>query len=180
MLRVLSVWRSRNSTSIPNPRDSTSSFNALPGVAFAYTGLKYTTLYGGYHRGITTKVLRNEDFPVDDEIGDNFSLGVRSSAFKGLDFEVAGFYQLFERLPVRRILLAVTADREFGRSSRGDDQRHRAVRTSQLAPFTGGPLNFFTEGNYTYARSVLEKAIPSMATTTAAIGFRKCPGMLRP
>src|SRR5690606_16734255 len=57
-----------------------SSFNALPGIAFAYTGLNRTTVFGGYHRGMSTGVLRNEDFPAPDEIGDNFNLGLRSNA----------------------------------------------------------------------------------------------------
>ncbi len=142
----------------PNPRDSTSSFNALPGVAFAYTGLKYTTLYGGYHRGITTKVLRNEDFPVDDEIGDNFSLGMRSSAFKGLDFEVAGFYQLFENFQFGKSFSGL-ADREFGEAQEVTISGVELYGRLNSQPYTGGPLNFFTEGNYTYARSVLDKAI---------------------
>ncbi len=81
----------------PNPAsESTSNFNALPGVSFAYTGLNRTTIFGGYHRGLTTLVLRNEDFPVDDEIGDNFNLGFRTTAIKGLEFEAAGFYQLLQ------------------------------------------------------------------------------------
>jgi Fe(3+) dicitrate transport protein len=54
---------------------------------------------------MSTGVLRNEDFPVDDEIGDNFNLGIRSTAIEGLDFEVAGFYQNPEKLSVRCVVL---------------------------------------------------------------------------
>ena len=71
-------------------------------------------VYGGYHRGMTTDVLRNEDFPAPDEIGDNFNLGLRSSAIKGFDFEVAGFYQLLPGLPVRRSFSAIAGDRSSG------------------------------------------------------------------
>ena len=50
--------------------------NVLPGVALAYTGLYRSTVYGGYHRGLSMHVLREEAFPAKDEIGDNFQIGV--------------------------------------------------------------------------------------------------------
>lgn len=142
----------------PNPHDSTSSFNALPGVAFAYTGLYRSTVFGGYHRGLTTNVLRNEDFPSPDEIGDNFSIGLRSSAIKGFDFEVVGFYQLFEDFQYGESFSSVTGDREFGRAEEVEVKGVELYGRLNSQPFTGGGLNFFAEGNYTYARSTLEKA----------------------
>jgi Fe(3+) dicitrate transport protein len=143
----------------PNPaRDSTSSFNALPGVAFAYTGLYRSTVYGGYHRGLTTAVLRNEDFPADDEIGDNFNIGLRSSAIKGFDFEVAGFYQLFENFQYGESFSAITGDREFGRADEVEISGVELYGRLNSQPFTGGPLNLFAEGNYTYARSIFKNA----------------------
>src|SRR5690606_10606869 len=45
------------------PKERYSNFNALPGIAFAYTGFYQSTVYGGYHRGMSTGVMRNEDFP---------------------------------------------------------------------------------------------------------------------
>ncbi|MCZ7594334.1 MAG: TonB-dependent receptor [Hyphomicrobium sp.] len=143
----------------PDPaRDSTSSFNALPGIAFAYTGFYRSTLYGGYHRGLTTNVLRNEDFPSPDEIGDNFNVGFRSSAIKGVDFEVAGFYQLFKDFQYGESFSAITGDREFGRADEVEISGVELYGRLNSQPFTGGPLNFFAEGNYTYARSILDKA----------------------
>jgi Fe(3+) dicitrate transport protein len=141
----------------PTPRDSTSSFNALPGVAFAYTGLYRSTVYGGYHRGLTTNVLRNEDFPSPDEIGDNFNVGWRSSAIKGFDYEVAGFYQLFKDFQYGESFSGL-ADREFGRADEVTISGVELYGRLNSQPFTGGPLNFFGEANYTYARSVLDKA----------------------
>jgi Fe(3+) dicitrate transport protein len=143
----------------PDPaRDSTSSFNALPGIAFAYTGLYRSTVYGGYHRGLTTAVLRNEDFPADDEIGDNFNIGLRSSAIKGFDFEVAGFYQLFENFQYGESFSAITGDRVFGRADEVENSGIELYGRLNSQPFTGGPLNLFAEGNYTYARSILKNA----------------------
>ena len=85
----------------------------LPGVAFSYgfgrkdipvdygsKALKpvekpkyYSTVYGGYHRGLTMGVLREAAFPPDDEIGNNYQIGLRSTALKGIQFDLAGFHQ---------------------------------------------------------------------------------------
>ncbi len=131
------------------------NFHVLPGVAFAYTGLNRTTIFGGYHRGMSTGVLRNEDFPVDDEIGDNFNLGLRTTAIKGLDFEVAGFYQILKDYQFGASF-SDAADRSFGRA---DEVHIRGVELFgrlNSQPFTGGSLNFFGEGNYTYSRGEFE------------------------
>jgi Fe(3+) dicitrate transport protein len=143
----------------PDPaRDSTSSFNALPGVAFAYTGLYRSTVFGGYHRGLTTNVLRNEDFPSPDEIGDNFNVGLRSSAIKGFNFEVVGFYHLFEDFQFGESFSSITGDREFGRADEAEVKGVELFGRLNSQPFTGGPFNFFGEANYTYQRGTLEKA----------------------
>ena len=142
----------------PNPRDGTSSFNALPGVAFAYTGFYRSTLFGGYHRGLTTNVLRNETFPSPDEIGDNFSVGLRSSAIKGFDFEVVGFYNLLKNFQYGESFASVTGDREFGRADEASIKGVELNGRLNSQPFTGGPFNFFAEGNYSYSRSTLDKA----------------------
>jgi Fe(3+) dicitrate transport protein len=144
----------------PVASESTSSFNALPGIAFAYTGLYRTTVYGGYHRGLTTSVLRNEDFPAPDEIGDNFNIGLRSSAVKGFDFEVAGFYQLFKDFQYGESFSGLS-DREFGRADEVTISGVELAGRLNSQPFTGGPLNFFAEANYTYSRSVMDKAFSS-------------------
>ncbi|WP_244534630.1 TonB-dependent receptor [Hyphomicrobium sp. CS1GBMeth3] len=143
----------------PDPaRESFSSFNALPGLSFAYSGFKRTTIFGGYHRGLTTTVLRNEDFPAPDEIGDNFNIGVRSSAIRGFDFEVVGFHHRFKDFQYGESFSAITGDREFGRAERAEITGVELYGRLNSQPFTGGNLNFFAESTYTYARSILEKA----------------------
>lgn len=143
----------------PDPaRESTSSFNVLPGISFAYTGFKRTTIYAGYHRGITTAVLRNEDFPVSDEIGDNFNLGLRSSAIRGLDFEVAGFYQRLNDFQYGESFSAITSDREFGRADDAEVTGIELAARLNSQPFTGGSFNVYAAGNYTYARGILKTA----------------------
>jgi Fe(3+) dicitrate transport protein len=141
----------------PSPAtESFSSFNALPGIAFAYTGFNRTTIFGGYHRGLTTGVLRNEDFPGKDEIGDNFNLGLRSSAIKGLDFEVAGFYQLIENYQYGASFSNVAGDRSFGTADEVEISGVELYGRLNSQPFTGGSLNFFGEAGYTYSRGVFK------------------------
>ncbi|MFA5950887.1 MAG: TonB-dependent receptor [Hyphomicrobium sp.] len=140
----------------PNPaQESFSSFNALPGISFAYTGLKRTTIFGGYNRGLTTAVLRNEQFPSEDEIGDNFSLGLRSTAIKGLDFEVAGFHQRIKNFQYADNFGDAT-DRSFGRADRVEISGVELAGRLNSHPFTGGPFNVFAEGNYSYTRGIFK------------------------
>ena len=141
----------------PNPAtESFSSFNALPGVAFAYTGFHKTTLFGGYHRGLTTDVLRNEDFPGKDEIGDNFNLGMRTSAFKGLELEAVGFYQMLENYQYGASFSNVAGDRSFGRADEVEIAGVELYGRINSQPFTGGSFNFYGESNYTYSRGVFK------------------------
>jgi Fe(3+) dicitrate transport protein len=138
--------------------DGTSSFHALPGISFAYTGFYRTTLFGGYHRGLSTAVLRNEDFPTPDEIGDNFQIGMRSTAFTGLEFEVAGFHQRLHDFQFGSTFSAA-GDRSFGRA---DEVHINGVELNgrlNSRPFTGGPFNLFGEANYTYNRAIIEKGV---------------------
>ena len=144
----------------PNPaRESTDNFAALPGISFAYSGFHRTTVFGGYHRGLSTQVLRNEDFPAGEEIGDNFNLGLRSTAIKGLDFQVAGFYQRIQDYQFGASFSNVSGDRSFGTADEVEISGVELFGRLNSQPFTGGPLNFFTEGNYTYTRGVFTDAI---------------------
>jgi Fe(3+) dicitrate transport protein len=139
------------------PSERYSNFNALPGIAFAYTGLYRSTVFGGYHRGMSTGVLRNEDFPAPDEIGDNFNLGFRSSAIKGFDYEVAGFYQLIQDYQFGSSF-SDAGDRSYGRAKEVEISGVELAGRLNSHPFTGGPLNFFAESNYTYARGTFTDA----------------------
>jgi len=136
--------------------DSTDSFNALPGISFAYTGFNRTTVFAGYHRGLSTAVLRNEDFPSPDEIGDNFELGLRSTAVKGVSFEVTGFHQRLHDFQFGSSFSAA-GDRSFGRADEVQINGVELLGRLNSQPFTGGAYNVFGEANYTYARSRIEE-----------------------
>jgi Fe(3+) dicitrate transport protein len=152
--------------------------HVLPGVAFAYGfgrdqnlvddyyGSKslrekkdpsyLTTLYGGYHRGLTMQVLREVDFPPGDELGDNYQIGLRSTALKGITFDVAGFHQRIQDYQAAgEFNLAV--DRGF---ESVDEVRVNGVELYgrlDTRPFTGAKLNPYTEASFTYADSIIEK-----------------------
>ncbi len=102
-------------------KESYTRTHFLPGAAFAYgLGAKQdpvdygskslgnstvktthtSTVYGGYHRGLTMNVLREVAFPVGDELGNNYQIGVRSTAIRGVTFDVAGSSRA--RLPRHR------------------------------------------------------------------------------
>ncbi len=138
------------------PTENFSNFNALPGVSFAYTGFNKTTVFGGYHRGMSTAVLRNEDFPAPDELGDNFELGVRSTAFMGLAFEVAAFHQRLQDYQFGSSF-SDGADRSFGRADEVHINGVEMLARLNSQPFTGGPYNLYGEANYTYARGIFKK-----------------------
>lgn len=137
-------------------RESTRSFRALPGISFAYTGFYRTTVFGGYHRGMSTAVLRNEDFPSPDEIGDNFELGFRSSAIRGFDFELVGFHQRLKDYQFGSSF-SDGADRVFGRADRVEINGFEVAGRLNSHPFTGGDYNFFGQANYTYANGKFKK-----------------------
>jgi Fe(3+) dicitrate transport protein len=137
----------------PSPAsEGFSTFVPLPGVSFAYTGFKNTTVFGGYFRGLSTSVLRNEDFPVEDEIGNNFNLGFRSNAIRGLDLEVVGFYQLIENYQFGASFSNVAGDRSFGVADEVEISGVEMYGRLNSQAYTGGSLNFFGEANYTYSR----------------------------
>lgn len=137
-------------------RESTSSFRALPGLNFAYDGLYRTTIFGGYNRGLSTAVLRNEDFPAPDEIGDNFQLGFRSTAITGVALEVVGFHQRLKDFQFGASF-SDAGDRTFGRADRVEINGIEVAGRVNSQPFTGGRYNVFAEGNYTYARGIIKK-----------------------
>jgi Fe(3+) dicitrate transport protein len=133
-----------------------SSFNALPGISFAYTGFHKTTVFGGYHRGMSTAVLRNEDFPAPDELGDNFELGFRTFAIKGLGMEVTGFHQILHDYQFGSSF-SDGADRSFGRAERVEITGVELAARLNSQPFTGGDYNAYGEVNYTYSRGIFKK-----------------------
>jgi Fe(3+) dicitrate transport protein len=82
--------------------------HVLPGISFAWEALYRTTLYGGYQRGFTPSVARGEFYPLPEEIGDNYQVGVRSTAVRGLTFDLAYFHSRIEDYQIKEAFTSET------------------------------------------------------------------------
>ena len=101
-------------------------------------------------------MLRNDDFPAPDEIGDNFEIGLRSTAIKGFGFEITGFHQ---RLSDYQFGSSFSdgGDRSFGRADRVEINGVEMLARLNSQPFTGGAYNAYGEANYMYANGKFKK-----------------------
>jgi Fe(3+) dicitrate transport protein len=143
------------------PDDYTESFNRThvsPSISFAYEGLYRSTVYGGYHRGLTMHVLREEDFPAGKEVGDNFQLGIRSTAIKGVTFDLAGFHSRIEDFQIKGATSNADGNNIFANADVVEIDGFEVYGRLDIKPFIGGPLNPFFEANYTRSHAVIEKA----------------------
>ncbi len=109
-----------------------------------------TTLYGGYHRGLTMHVLREVTFPTGDELGDNYQLGVRSVAVKGLTFDVAGFHQRIKDYQFASEV-DIAGDRTFDSVDEVEVNGFEIYSRLDSRPFTGWKLNPYAEASFTLA-----------------------------
>ncbi len=130
----------------------------LPMVGVAWEFAPRTTLYGGYHQGITPQITRGPAFPLPDERGDNFTVGVRSSAFKGFSFDIAYFHSTIENYQVK------SPDNADGVNIFGavDQVKIDGVEIGIRAdsqPITGGDWNLFGEAVYTYADGRIDRGL---------------------
>lgn len=133
--------------------------HVLPGVSFAYSGFFRSTIYGGYNRGLTTHVLREAvaEFPPSDEIGDNFQIGLRSTAIKGLTFDVAAFHHNIENYQIKGASTDATGNNVYGTLDQVHVNGFEVYGRVDSRPFTGGSMNLFFEGNYTLSDARIQK-----------------------
>lgn len=138
-------------------RTTSEHDNLLPTLGVAWEALPMTTVFASWHRGITPAVTRGTAFPMPDEKGDNYQIGVRSTALKGLAFEVAYFHSDIEDYQVKEAVTSAGGLNIFGRVDEVEINGVELAARLESKPFTGGPWNFFGEGVYTYADSVIEE-----------------------
>jgi len=132
-------------------RSDSQTFNeVLPGMAVAYNFAPRTTLYGGYHRGFAPNVVRDADFPLTEEVGDNFQLGVRSKAFTGLTFDGAVFHSQIKDYQNKESFTDATGGNVFGSLDKVELTGFELAARAESRPLTGGPWNLFAEAAYTY------------------------------
>jgi Fe(3+) dicitrate transport protein len=139
----------------------------LPGLSFSYTKLNNTTLYGGYHRGLTMGVLREAAFPPDDEIGNNFQVGVRSTAIKGITFDVAGFHQLIDNYQIKGASTDAAGNNVYSNIDQVEINGVEIYSRVDSRPHTGWKINPFAEGSFTFADSVIAKGVADDGTNVS-------------
>ncbi len=138
--------------------ESFTRTNVLPGVALAYTGLYRSTVYGGYHRGLTMHVLREEAFPAKDELGDNFQIGWRSTALLGVTFDIAAFHNRIQDFQIKGSGLTADGNNIYSTVDRVDINGFEVYGRLDGRPLMGGGnYNPFFEGNYTFADGTIKQ-----------------------
>lgn len=139
-------------------RESSSFDHVLPGVAFSWQALNRTNVYGAYQRGFTPSVARGEFFPLPEEVGDNYQIGVRTTAVKGVTLDMAYFHSRIDDYQIKEAFTAEnTGANVFGTVDEVEINGFEIYGRLDSRPFTGGPWNFFGEATYTFADSIIAK-----------------------
>ena len=141
---------------------SASYDHVLPMLAFSWEALPRTTFYGGYHRGLTPHILRDvlddaDSFIApDEEIGDNFEIGLRSTAIRGVTLDMAVFHNRIDHYQFGESFQSPNGDRVFSALDEVELTGFEIYGRLDSQPYTGGPWNFFGEVTYTYIDSNIE------------------------
>ncbi|MEQ1709917.1 MAG: TonB-dependent receptor [Hyphomicrobium sp.] len=129
--------------------------HVLPGVAVAWEVMPRSTLYAGYHRGVTPSIARGEVFPLGEEVGDNYQVGVRSTAIRGLSLDIAYFHSDIRDYQIKTPF-TIAGQNVFGSVDKVDIDGVELYARLDSRPFTGGPFNVFGEVVYTFTDSRIE------------------------
>ncbi len=145
--------------STPFNSESFDRTNVLPSLSFNYSPFFKSALYGGYHRGLTMHVLREERIPPGEEVGDNLQLGFRSKAIRGLSFDLAAFHSRIDDYQIKGSSVTPTGDNIFGTADKVEINGFEVEGRLESRPFTGGPWNFFAEGVYTFSDAEIKMGV---------------------
>ncbi len=131
----------------------------LPGVMFSWQAMPYTTLYGGYHRGFAPhlSVEAGGNYPLEEEVGDNFQIGVRSTALKGFTFDIAYFHSFIDDYQLKEAYTDGGGLDVYGLLDEVEFKGFEFGARLDSRPFTGGPFNLFTQVNYTLTDAKIKK-----------------------
>jgi Fe(3+) dicitrate transport protein len=145
-------------------REGSTQEAVLPAISFAWDALHRTTLFAGYNRGITPHVTRDvvevdDIFPLKEEIGDNYQIGLRSTAIRGLSFETAYFHSRINNYQIKEAFTDDEGNNVYGTMDEVHINGVELGARVESRPFMAGPWNVFGEVTYTYARSTIEKGL---------------------
>jgi Fe(3+) dicitrate transport protein len=111
----------------------------------------HTTMYGGYNRGVTIPVQREGPFPPEDELGDNYQLGIRSTGIRGVTLDMAGFYKQIQNYQIRGAATTAAGNNVFTSADEVEIPGVEMYARLDSRPFTGWKLNPYGEATFTYA-----------------------------
>lgn len=135
---------------IANPDQRDNRTLLLPGISLTYTGFNDTTLFGSVHRGYAPAIARNEDFPLDPEIGINSQIGFRTTALTGVTFEAAAFHNILDNTLIKLTFTDAAGNNIFINSGEGLVRGVDIFGRLDSQPFMDGPLNLFGEVAYSF------------------------------
>lgn len=145
-----------NTDEDPRGRQTSDHDNWLPSIRFAWEAMPRTTIYGGYNRGITPQVTRDPAFPLPDERGDNFQIGARSTAMRGVSFDVAYFHSRIDNYQIKEPESDALGNAIYGAVDEVEINGVEVGARLDTQPYHGGSINFFGEATWTFADSVIE------------------------
>jgi Fe(3+) dicitrate transport protein len=168
---------------VPLPFTEKRDYNeALPGVGFSWGfGQKpkdwsakdayssnsrpewTSTFYGGYYRGLGIPVARGAALAaLEPEIGNNFQLGLRSTAIKGVTLDGAWFHNRISNYQIKAAGSDALGNNIFNEVDLVTVDGFELYGRLDTLPYTGWSsygktLNPFFEGTFTYAHSEIAK-----------------------
>lgn len=133
--------------------------HVLPGVMFAWEMTPAVTAYGGYHRGFAPHIAAEfgGDFPLEEEIGDNFQIGLRSMVLKGFKFDAAYFHSIIDGYQLKESFSNEIGDGIYGLLDKVEINGIELAVRLDSRPFSGSDWNFFGQAAYTYTNAKIEK-----------------------
>lgn len=153
------VWR--DDPAQEGTRESTSHDVVLPGIAFAWEVMPRSTIYGGFHQGISPHIARNADevaWPLPDEKGDNYEIGFRTTAVRGLTLDFAYFHNRIDNFQIKGPESNALGNAIYGAVDEVEINGFEIYTRLDSQPFTGGRFNVFGEATYTYADAEITKS----------------------
>lgn len=139
--------------------ESFNKTHVLPGVALSYSGFFKSTIYGGYHRGLTMGVLReaNTRFPPTDELGDNFQIGFRSTAVRGLTIDIAAFHHRIQDFQIKGAATDASGNNVYTTIDSVHINGFEVGARLDTNDHIRSPFNLYFEGNYTLSDAKIKQ-----------------------
>ncbi|WP_295556545.1 TonB-dependent receptor [uncultured Hyphomicrobium sp.] len=167
----------------PDAAGDASYDHVLPMISFSWETMPRTTIYGGYHRGLTPHIVRDAINDLDvfeappEEIGDNFELGVRSTAIRGVTLDTGVFHKRIENYQYGEAFQEAGGDRVFSTLGEVTLTGFEIYGRLDSQPFTRGPWNFFGEATYTYIDAEIERGVdtPDDGVTFVNVAGNRVP-----